>query len=66
MMHYLSLFNPMDGMGYRTLFLATARYEMTRVELGRDRLPRRLEMQSPGSTGAGPGLLHILAPTNNK
>lgn len=28
------------------------KYEMTRVELGRDRLPRRLEMQSPGSTGA--------------
>lgn len=27
------------------------RYEMSRVELGRDRLPRRMDIQSPGSTG---------------
>lgn len=28
------------------------KYEMSRVELGRDRLPRRMDIQSPGSTGA--------------
>lgn len=26
---------------------------MSRVELGRDRLPRRMDIQSPGSTGHG-------------
>lgn len=30
------------------------KHEMSRVELGRDRLPRRLDIQSPGTTGTLP------------
>ncbi|CAE7357480.1 ppk15 [Symbiodinium natans] len=32
----------------------TVKHEMSRVELGRDRLPRRLDIQSPGTTGTLP------------
>ena len=38
--------------GEKSAIWESIKYEMSRVELGRDRLPRRMDIQSPGSTGA--------------